>query len=123
MRRVPLIAIAALTAVLALPSPAAARSADIVDADVRLRLAPDASLLVSEHLTFQYDGTFEGSYRDIPLLHGERITDVRVSSDLTAYRPGGNTTLGSHDRPGLFGVTASGDGARIVWHYRASDER
>ena len=119
-----LIAIAALAAVLALPSPAEARSADIVDADVQLRLAPDASLLVSEHLTFQYDGTFEGSYRDIPLLHGERITDVRVRAAAgPAYRPGGNTALGSHDQPGLFGVTSSGDGARIVWHYRASDER
>ena len=39
-----------------------------------------------------------------------------------AYRPGGNTALGSHDQPGLFGVTGAGR-RRIVWHYRASDER
>ncbi len=37
--------------------------------------------------------------------------------------PGGNTALGSSDRPGVFGTTQFGDGLRIVWHYRATDEQ
>jgi uncharacterized membrane protein len=117
------ITLAALVASLALASPAQARSADIVAANVDLMLAHDASLMVSEHLTFDYHGTFHGSYRDIPLLHGERVTDVRVSTGGVAYRPGGNTALGSQDQPGVFGATRIPDGERIVWHYSARNEQ
>jgi uncharacterized membrane protein len=122
VRRSLLIALAVLAVWLALAGTAAARSADVVDADIQMKLAPDASLLVTENLTFDYDGSFEGSYRDIPLLHGERITDVRLSEGGRAYEPGGNTILGSHDRPGVFGVEESPGLERIVWHYRAADE-
>ncbi|MET0127610.1 MAG: DUF2207 domain-containing protein, partial [Solirubrobacterales bacterium] len=52
-----------------LAPPASADSANIIDADVDLALARDGSLLVTEHLTYDYDGTFQGSYRDIDLLH------------------------------------------------------
>ena len=48
----------------------------MTDASVDLRLAADGSLLVDEHLTFNYDGTFEGSYRDID---GARRADQRTS--------------------------------------------
>ena len=94
-----LAALAAVVAVLALAAPAWG-DADITDADVALRLAPNGDLLVTERLNFNYDGTFEGSYRDIDLLHGERIGDVSVSQDGQPFRPGGNTALGSHDRAG-----------------------
>jgi len=113
---------AALAALLALAPAAFARSADIVDADISLRLAPDGALLVTERLTFEYDGHFEGSYRDIELNFGERITDVSVSQDGREFEPGGNTILGSHDRPGVFGTTETPGYFRIVWHYRATDE-
>jgi uncharacterized membrane protein len=122
VRRALLAATVALAAWLALTGAAFGRSADVVDADIEMKLAPDASLLVTENLTFDYDGSFEGSYRDILLLHGERITDVRVSEGGQTYQPGGNTILGSHDRPGVYGVSESPGMERIVWHYRASDE-
>lgn len=114
---------AVLATTLALAPSAFADSADIVDADVELRLASDASLLVTEHLTFDYDGSFQGSYRDIDLLHGERIKDVTFSQGETVYEPGGNTALGSNDRPGVFGTERFGNTYRVVWHYRASDEQ
>src|SRR5688572_1265140 len=60
-------ALASAVALLALPALASAESADVVNADVNLRLAPDASLLVSETLTFDYQGSYHASYRDIPL--------------------------------------------------------
>jgi uncharacterized membrane protein len=122
MRR-SLVIVLAMLAALALPSLAQARSANITDADVTLRLAPDSSLLVTEKLRFDYDGTFEGSYRDIALKNGEKITDVQVSEGGRPYRPGGDTVLGSHDSPGVFGATSIPGGARIVWHYSASDEQ
>jgi hypothetical protein len=123
IRRLPIALLAALAAALALAAPAAADSADITDADVALRLAPNGDLLVTEELRFDYQGHFEGSYRDIDLLHGERISDVSVSQNGVRFQPGGNTTLGSHDRPEVFGATSTATGARIVWHYSATDEQ
>ena len=108
---------------LALAAPAFGKTADVTDADVALRLAPDGSLLVTERLTFDYQGHFEGSYRDIILNHDERISDIELSQDGRVFATGGNTALGSHDRPGVFGTTEFGDTYRIVWHYRATDEQ
>jgi uncharacterized membrane protein len=126
VRRPTLAALAALALTLATAAPAQARSADIVNADVALRLTPQGALYVVERLTYEYDGHFEGSYRDIELLHGETVSDVQVSTGGDYYEPGGNTALGSHDRPGVFGVDVADFGresrARIVWHYRATDE-
>lgn len=123
MRRLALLVCSTLAIALALAATAQAKSSDIVDADVQLELANDASLLVAERLTFDYEGSFQASYRDIPLLHGEKITDVRVSENGRAYDPGGNTAFGSFDRPGVFGTTPQGSGIRIVWHHGAADEQ
>lgn len=123
MRRLALIALTTLAAVLAAAPGAQAKSSDVVDADVHLELANDASLLVTERLTFDYEGSFQASYRDIPLLHGDSITDVEVSENGRSYDPGGNTTFGSIDRPGVFGTTPQGSGLRIVWHHGAADEQ
>jgi uncharacterized membrane protein len=106
------------------PAPAAlARSADITDADIEMGLDPYGNLLIVERLTFDYDGSFEGSYRELDLNHGEHITDVSVSQGDKFYEPGGNPTLGSTDRPGVFGTEELFERFRIVWHYRASDEQ
>jgi hypothetical protein len=118
-------ALAALVVLAAMAEPAAAKSYKIVDANVDLRLAANGDLLVREDLTFDFDGSFEGAYRDIPTIAGQRITDVQVSEGNRAYEPGGNTILGSFDRPGVFGTEesiAGQRGERVVWHYRAADE-
>ncbi len=109
-------------AALALAAPARADSADVVDADVSMRLAPDASLLVTETLTFEYDGSFQASFRDILLKRGEQITGVQVSDNGRRYRSGGCTVQGCSDRFGVFGTAPTLDGVRIVWHHHASDE-
>ena len=56
MRRGLIVLPAALAVAVALPAAAAAQSANVTNADVGLRLAPDASLLVKERLTFDYRG-------------------------------------------------------------------
>ena len=99
---------------------AQAKSYDINRADVRLRLADDASLLVTERLSFDFEGQFEGAYREIPLTD-EQITDVTV-------REGGASSARRQHRPRQHrparclrcGIVPGG--ARIVWHYRAADE-
>jgi uncharacterized membrane protein len=127
MRRRLIVMLAALAAILALPAAAQARSLKVVDADVSLRLAKDASLIVGERLTVDYDGSYNATYRDIPLTGGETIdpNSISVREGDTAYRPGGCTTYGCIDARGKFGVTSIPDqnGVRIVWHPVASDEQ
>jgi hypothetical protein len=100
-------------------------------ADVRIEVRPDASLHVTENLTFDFSGDFSGAYRDIPLAGGVRAGNVTVSEAGEEYEPGGNTVLGSFDFPGTFGaerIQFPGEdggptaGFRVVWHYRAADE-
>ena len=125
MKRTILGALVTLVALGAVAEPAAAKNYEVVDANVAMRLADNGDLLVREDLTFDFDGSFEGAYRDIPLLEGQRITDVQVSESNLVYNPGGNTILGSFDRPGVFGTEDSIDGQRgerVVWHYRAANE-
>ena len=100
-------------------------------ADVRVEVQPDASLHVTEQLEFNFSGDFSGAYRDVHLAEGVRAHDVRVSEDGEQYTPGGNTELGSYDRPGTFGAEQLSltdedgnpiGGFRVVWHYTALDE-
>lgn len=98
------------------------RDDNVTEADIQLRLAPDAALLVQERLTFEYDGGFEASFRDILLKHGEQITGVSVREEGRGYRPGGCTVEGCTDADATFGATHIPGGVRIVWHHKASDE-
>ena len=81
-----LVAIAAL-ALLALPSSALARNLTVTDANIDLRLAPDAALLGEERLKIEYDGHYEDTYVRTPqgwrfkervhhalLREGQRVT-------------------------------------------------
>ena len=114
-----LLALAAL-----LPATAAARDDRVTEADVSMRLGPDAALLVTERLSFEYEGSFQASYRDILLKKDETITDVSVSEGSRRYQPGGCTVFGCTDAEGRFGATRipESGGVRIVWHHQASDE-
>lgn len=110
-----------------IPEEGTPKDFDISDANVHIQLQDDASLRVTETLQFHYHGgDFTGAYRDIPLRNGAQISNVSVSEGNKRYQPGGNTELGSIDRPGTFGTTPTPGypGERIVWHYqRTSDQR
>jgi Predicted membrane protein (DUF2207) N-terminal domain len=88
-----------------------------------VQIQPDGSLLVREQITFDFSGDFEGAYRDIPLRPGESIDQVGVSEGSDEYIPGANTELGSFGVPASFGVDFSSKRVRMVWHYRAENER
>ncbi len=105
------------------PSTADAKSYSLPAADVAVQIQPDGSLLVQERISFDFSGDFSGAYRDIPLRAGESIDQVGVSEGDDDYIPGANTELGSFGVPGSFGVEQSSKLVRIVWHYRAIDER
>ncbi len=114
---------AAALCCLAFPAAAAADSADVTDADVTLGLAPDSSLQVAETLTFDYEGSYHASYRDIPLGSNEKMADITVSEGGRTFKQGGCTVEGCTDETGKVGVTNSPEGdVRIVWHHNASNQ-
>ena len=129
MRR-PLIVLAALVAMLALPAPANAKSFTLPEARIEARVAPDGSIRVTEHVTYSFSGDFSGGYREIPHLrtdldgdmHRLSVTDISVSENGRDYQPGASAELGSFGAPDTFGVAELGDRTRIVWHYDAFNE-
>ena len=118
------LATTALVAVtlLGAPAPAEAKSFSLPQAVVEITVKPNGVVQVTEHLTYLFDGTFSGGYREIPLEQGETITDIRVAEGDVAYEPGAPAELGSSAPPRTFGVAELDGRTRIVWHYRATNE-
>ncbi|HWH05064.1 MAG TPA: DUF2207 domain-containing protein, partial [Gaiellaceae bacterium] len=77
---------------------------------------------VVEDITFSFSGSFSGAFREIPLRAGERLDDVAVLEGGRRYTAGASAELDSSGAPDTFGTTTTGDGVRVVWHYRAADD-
>src|SRR5262249_18169199 len=71
--------VAALVVFATLPAAAQAKTYALPDANIAVRIQPNGALLVTEKITFLYDGAFSGAYRDIPLRNGESIDRIVVS--------------------------------------------
>ena len=119
--RVAVLAAAILLALLA-AGEAAAKSFYLPAADVHVTVETDGTLAIEERLSFVFDGSFSGAYRDIPLRDGERISDVSVEENGLRYAPGASAELGSSGAPNTFGETPIDGGHRIVWHFQAFNE-
>jgi uncharacterized membrane protein len=104
------------------PAEAHAKSFSLPKADVVADVQSDGSVLITEHITYDFSGSFEGGYREIPLKDGMSVSDVSVSENGTQYAPGASAKLGSSGAPDTFGTANLGNAYRIVWHYRAKNE-
>ncbi len=127
-RTLTLLAIVALVFAVLLAGPFAApaeaqdKSFSLPRAQVVADVQPDGSVLVTENITYDFIGSFEGGYREIPLEDGMSVTGVSVSEGSRGYAPGASAELGSSGAPGTYGAANLGGAYRIVWHYRASYE-
>ena len=74
--------------------PALAQEFELPSADVEIQVSPDGSLIVTERITFSFDGSFSGAYREIPLA--QRRVDQRRRRQRGAER-----TTGRVHRPSL----------------------
>ena len=92
------------------------------DANVDVRVESDGSLTVEETITFVFEGSFSGAFREIPLEEGQTISNIFVTEEGQQYTPGAPAEIGSFGLPGRFGVVDIEGGTRIVWHFRAQDE-
>jgi hypothetical protein len=121
----PTLVVVVLVALFALAGPAQAqdKSFDLPRAEVVAEVQPDGSVFITEKITYNFTGHFEGGYREIPLEDGMRVDRVSVSEGGEEYEPGASAKLGSEGAPGTFGTARLGDRYRIVWHYRATDEQ
>src|SRR5215203_6587080 len=104
------------------PAEAQAKSFTLPRAAVVADVQPDGSVLITENITYDFSGSFEGGYREIPLKEGMSVSDVSVSENGTQYAPGASAKLGSSGAPDTFGTANLGKAYRIVWHYRAKNE-
>jgi uncharacterized membrane protein len=102
--------------------PALAKSYEIADADVVIEVEPDGSLLVTEHLTYDFSGSFSGAYRDVRLRPGETFQFVSIGDETTTFAPGGCAFLGCTSPAGTFGIDEQPGIARVVWHHSSNDE-
>lgn len=109
------------TLVVGLALPALAKSYEMAGADVDIVVESDGSLLIVESLTYDFDGSFSGAYRDIPLKWGETFEFIGVADESGQYRAGGCTVLGCFSPAGTYGVEMSPGLARIVWHHDSVD--
>jgi len=119
-----LLRLAVVIALVALPAlPALAKSYHIASADVTIEVESDGSLLVTERLTFDFDGSFSGAYRDIQLRGDETFELVSVGDELVTYDSGGCAWLGCSSPAGTYGLDEQPGLARIVWHHSSDDEQ
>jgi uncharacterized membrane protein len=108
---------------LATAAPASAKSFTLPDARIQVQVAPDGAVVVRETITFAYSGSFSGAYRDIPLRKGESVDRISVAERGDRYRSGGSITLGTDGPPSQFGAGVVDGKQRIVWRFRAADQR
>ena len=114
--------LAAVTLVVMPALPALAKSYHIAGADVTVLVEPDGAILVTERLTFDFDGSFSGAYRDVLLSGDQTFELVSVGDAGTTYTSGGCAWLGCSSPPGTYGLDEQPDRARIVWHHSSNDE-
>ena len=110
--------IGVLAIVLSLPGYATAESYSVESIHSSVDVRTDASVRVTETITYSFRGSFTFAYRDIPLKEGETLSDVTVGETGQAY------TESDGEVPGTFQVSESpgSNQVRITWYYRANND-
>jgi uncharacterized membrane protein len=79
--------------------------------------------MITERLTYDFDGDFTGAYRDVELKGDESFELISVGDETTAYEVGGCAELGCSSPAGTYGLDEQPGLARIVWHHSSSNEQ
>lgn len=121
--RVAAVVILGIAMWLLLPAqPAAAKSFSLPSARFVADVSRSGAVHVTEKITFDFDGSFSGAFREINLRDGEAVTDISVRENDRPYVPGASAELGSSGAPDTFGDIPTPEGHRIVWHFNAFNE-
>jgi uncharacterized membrane protein len=114
-----LVLAAAAVVALTLAGVAHAQSYELVSTDVQATVRKDGAVAVDEAITVAFSGSFTYGFREVPYRSGERIDEIGVSENGTAFRPGASTELQPGGPPGTFGVRDLGGRIRIVWRFQS----
>lgn len=82
---------------------------------IDVQITNDGIVQITEHLTYQYDGTFSWAQYSIPMEGFSEIRNIRVSEQDRTYI-NQNT-----EETGTFSVSKNDGNVSIKWHYEASD--
>lgn len=82
---------------------------------VEVDIMDDGDVHITEHLTYQFDGTFSWAEYNLPLQGFSEIRNIRVSEQ------GNNYINDNSESAGTFSVYEDNRSVTIKWHYNASD--
>lgn len=82
---------------------------------VDVHITDDGIVQITEHLTYQYDGTFSWAQYSLPMEGFSEIRNIRVSEQDESY------INENSEEAGTFSVSRSNESINIKWHYNASD--
>ena len=125
MKRMPIALLLSLVLVIMTPCAAFARSFGVDAVSFDAVLEKDGSLDVTEQREYDFSGSFNGIYWDLPRgTYEGRDVDAAISGVAVVTADGGSTPLteSSSGDPGSYSVDAQYDYYRLTIYWPASDE-
>jgi uncharacterized membrane protein len=100
-----------------LPHSLGAKSYAIPEIRVEVAVQEDGTIHITEHRTYNFDGSFSWADYRLPLEGYTAIKDIRVRENNAAF------INQNSEEPGTFQVQRSDKQIRIQWFYKAKDEQ
>ncbi|MEL7834943.1 DUF2207 domain-containing protein [Fodinibius sp. Rm-B-1B1-1] len=94
-----------------------AKSYEIPEIHIEVSINKDGTVLITEHLTYDFDGSFSWAQYQLPKQGFTGIRNIKVSENGTVYLNKNN------EEKGTFSVSESDEYIRLKWHFIAEDER
>lgn len=94
-----------------------AKSYEIPTIKVEVSINPDGTVRITEHLTYDFDGSFSWAEYRLPRQGFSALENIHISEDGQAYL-NKNT-----EEPGTFSVAQDDESIKLKWHYQAEDEQ
>lgn len=96
---------------------ASAKSYEIPDVRVEVIIKNDGTVHITEHLTYDFDGSFSWAEYQIPRQGFTAISEIQILEN-------GRSFLNKNsESPGTFSVSKSKKAIKLRWHYSAEDEK
>lgn len=93
------------------------KSYEIPQITVEVEILPNGNVIITEHRTYYFDGSFSWADYRLPLKGFRDIKDLKISEE------GRNFANQNTENPGTYMVQQSDNSIRIKWFYGANDEQ
>lgn len=94
-----------------------AKSYEIPEIRIEVSINEDGTVLITEQLTYNFDGSFSWAQYRLPKQGFTRIKDIRISENGASYLNKNN------EEQGTFSVSESNEYIQIKWNFNAEDEQ